>query len=138
MPTSSPRRVGSPQSHDLTGGVALLDDHKGYYPYVMEWDWVTSATRDATGRVATLPAVTFQVDDARGPDERWRIRDRAGRVALEFEPTVPGDLALNALVIESRYRGPFGTLRGRLEPDGLPAIEVNDWFGMGEQFYLRC
>jgi hypothetical protein len=34
---------------DLDGGLALLDDHKGYYPYVMEWDWVTSAARGDDG-----------------------------------------------------------------------------------------
>ena len=34
-------------AHDA---LALLDDHKGYYPYVMRWDWVTSATRDGRGR----------------------------------------------------------------------------------------
>ena len=29
-------------------------------------------------------------------------------------------------------------VRGRLEPDGLPPITVDDWFGMGEEFRLRC
>ena len=152
------------ETHVLDG-LALLDDHKGYYPYVMQWDWVTSAIRDASGRalgfnltrnqcrepdtnnencawidahIATLPAVTFEREDPRGPAERWRIRDRDGRVAIDFTPTVPGDLKVNALVVESRYRGPFGTFSGRLEPDGMEPITVAGWFGMGEQFYLRC
>jgi hypothetical protein len=29
---------------------ALLDDHKGYYPHVMQWDWVTTAGIDGQGR----------------------------------------------------------------------------------------
>ena len=149
----------------LADSLALLDDHKGYYPYVMRWDWVTSATRDASGRALgfnltrnqcrdperfnencvwiddrclRLPAVTFEREGARGGDERWHIRDREGRVALEFTPTVPGDVRVNALVVESRYRGPFGTFAGRLAPDGADPIEVDGWFGMGEEFWLRC
>jgi hypothetical protein len=145
--------------------LALLDDHKGYYPYVMRWDWVTSATFDAGGRalgfnltrnqcrepdtfnencawrgdrLGVLPAVTFTREHERGPGEQWRIRDRDGRVDVTFTPTVPGDVRVNALVVESRYRGPFGTFRGRLEPDGLEPLVIDDWFGMGEDFYLRC
>jgi hypothetical protein len=144
--------------------LALMDDHKGYYPYVMRWDWLTTATYEngrALGfnltrnqcrepdtfnencawvgdRIGRLPAVTFQRDQARQPGERWRIQDRDGRVDITFEPTVPGDVAVNALVVESRYRGPFGLISGRLEPEGLPAITVDRWFGMGEEFWLRC
>lgn len=155
------------QHHVLNASesLALLDDHKGYYPYVMQWDWVTSAVRDARGRALgfnltrnqcrdaerfnencawiddrclRLPAVSFEREDVRGPGERWHIRDREGRVALEFTPTVPGDVRLNALVIESRYRGPFGRFSGRLSPEGVEPIEVDGWFGMGEEFWLRC
>jgi hypothetical protein len=153
--------------HTLAPGdaLALMDDHKGYYPYVMKWDWVTSATRDAAGRalginltanqcrdperwnencgwiddrIGRLPAVTFEREHAREPGERWRIRDRDGRVDVTFEPTVPGDVKVNAVVVESRYRGPFGTLSGRVEPEGLAPISVDGWFGMGEEFWLRC
>lgn len=154
-------------THRLTAhdSLALLDDHKGYYPYVMRWDWVTGATHDGRGRalgfnltrnqcpdpetynencawiddrIGRLPAVSFERERPGRPDERWRIRDRDGRVELRFEPTVPGDVRLNALVIESRYRGPFGRFTGRLEAEGLEAIEIADWFGMGEEFWLRC
>lgn len=144
--------------------LALLDDHKGYYPYVMRWDWVTSATF-VGGRamgfnltrnqcrepdtynencawigdtLGTLPAVTFTREDARGPGERWLVRDRDGLVDLVFTPTVPGDVRVQAVVVESRYRGPFGVFTGRLAPAGLPTIELDGWFGMGEEFWLRC
>ncbi|MBP8811038.1 MAG: DUF2804 family protein [Kofleriaceae bacterium] len=150
---------------DLDGGLALLDDHKGYYPYVMEWDWVTSAARGDDGvargfnltrnqcveperynencawvgaAVGALPAVTFTRTDVGTAAERWQVRDRDGRVDLTFTPTVPGDVRLNLGVIESRYRGPFGTCAGRLAPAGLPEVAVDDWFGMGERFWLRC
>jgi hypothetical protein len=149
----------------LDDALALLDDHKGYYPYVMKWDWVTSAMRGADGvargfnltanqcrdpdtwnencgwigdRVGTLPAVTFERQNPRAAGEKWRVRDRDGRVDVTFEPTVPGDVKVNALVVESRYRGPFGIFSGTLEPEGLAPIAVDGWFGMGEEFWLRC
>jgi hypothetical protein len=144
--------------------LALLDDHKGYYPYVMRWDWVTSAAvvdGEALGfnltrnqcrdpethnencawrgdRLGVLPAVTFTRERVREAGETWRVRDRADRVDLTFTPSVPGDVRVNAIVVDSRYRGPFGTFAGRLRPEGMDPIVVDGWFGMGEDFHLRC
>ena len=144
--------------------LALLDDHKGYYPYVMRWDWVTAAAHSeghARGfnltrnqcrdpdrfnencawqddRIGLLPAVEFTRARERSPDEAWTIRDRDGRVDLVFTPTVPGDVSVNAIVVHSKYRGPFGQFAGRLEPEGLAPFRVDGWFGMGEDFHLRC
>lgn len=153
------------ERYDLDGGLALLDDHKGYYPYVMQWDWLTSAARGADGvargfnltrnqcveperwnencawvgaAVAPLPAVTFERTAIGTADERWRVRDRDGRVDVTFTPTVPGDVRMNVGVVESRYRGPFGRCHGRLSPAALPEVVLDDWFGMGERFWLRC
>ena len=166
FPVDGELTVGA-DTHRMTATdtVALLDDHKGYYPYVMKWDWVTAASHDGAGRavgfnltrnqcreperynencawiadrVAALPAVGFERLRAGGPGERWHIRDREGRVDVSFEPTVPGDVAMNALVIESRYRGPFGRFTGRLDPEGLEPIALDGWFGMGEEFWLRA
>ena len=74
----------------------------------------------------------------RQPDERWIIRDDTDKVELVFTPTVPGDVKVNAVIVRSKYRGPFGTFQGRLAPEGLDAIDVDGWFGMGEEFWLRC
>ena len=82
--------------------------------------------------------MTFERVNARAAGERWHIKDQGGQVDVTFEPTVPGDVRVNALVVESRYRGPFGTFRGRLAPEGLEPISVDGWFGMGEEFWLRC
>ena len=163
FPVTGALTIGD-QRHDLDGAVATLDDHKAYYPYTMQYDWVTSLWRGADGRargfnltrnqcleperynencawlgdqVASLPAVTFTREREGAPGERWLVRDRAGQVDLVFEPTVPGDVRLNLGVIESRYRGPFGRCHGRLAPAGMPALVVDDQFGMGEDFWLR-
>lgn len=144
--------------------LALLDDHKGYYPYVMRWDWVTCATwqgGEALGfnltrnqcrdpqqynencawrgdQLGVLPAVEVSRTKVGEPGEQWFFRDRDGRVDVRFEPTVPGDVHVNAIVVESRYRGPFGTFAGTIEPEGMAPIRVDGWFGMGEEFHLRC
>ncbi len=163
-PVSGELRIGD-TTHTLDGAVGTLDDHKAYYPYVMQYDWVTAMWRGDDGvargfnltrnqvieptrwnencawvgdAVYPLPAVTFARTDERGPAERWQVRDADGAVDLQFTPTVAGDVALNLGVVESRYRGPFGVCRGRLAPPGGPAIEVVDRFGMGEDFWLRC
>jgi hypothetical protein len=155
---------GTRHTISATEARALLDDHKGYYPYVMRWDWVTSAVVEggiARGfnltrnqctdpdqhnencawiddRVGRLPAVEFTRTRAGAPGEFWHVRDREGRVDVRFEPTVPGDVRVNAGIIDSRYRGPFGRFDGRVEPEGLEPIVIDGWFGMGEDFYLRC
>ncbi len=164
FPATGELRVGDKTFAFAGDTLALLDDHKGYYPYVMRWDWVTAATvvdgralgfnltrnqcRDPErynencawvgDRIGLLPAVTFTRERERQAGEQWTIRDRDGKVDLRFEPTVPGDVRVNALIVESRYRGPFGRFEGHLAPDGLPPIDVDGWFGMGEDFHLRC
>ena len=61
------------------------------------------------------------------------MRDREGMVDLRFELEVDGAVDINALIIRSRYRGPFGYFSGRIND-----IEIERMFGMGEEFYLRC
>jgi hypothetical protein len=164
FPATGELRVGDKTFAFAGDTLALLDDHKGYYPYVMRWDWVTSAVvHDGVARgfnltrnqcrdpdtynencawigdqLGVLPAVDFTREHERTAEERWTIRDREGRVALHFTPTVPGDVDVNAVIVHSKYRGPFGHFEGRLEPEGLPPVVVDGWFGMGEDFHLRC
>ncbi|MBW2528014.1 MAG: DUF2804 domain-containing protein [Deltaproteobacteria bacterium] len=173
MPAEGELRIGResiPMPSDVSH--ALIDDHKGYYPYVMRWDWVTAAGRDRAGRLVglnltrnqcieperynengfwidgrlhLLPPVRFTREKTRrrvslrpGGAERWQVRDDAGQVDLRFDVVVGGRVDVNAVVIRSKYRGPFGTFRGRLRAQDGTALEVDDLFGMGEDFYLRC
>jgi len=165
FPVSGTLRFGAHAiSLDASEALALLDQQLGTYPYVMEWDWATAAARGTAGeplgfnltrnqgsdperyneccvfqgeRVAALPPVQF-TRERRGGAEQWRIRDREGRVALSFVPQVAHGVPVDAWLVESRYDGPLGTFTGYLAPEGHPRIEVNDWFGMAERFWLRC
>lgn len=147
-----------------TDALALIDQQLGSYPYVMEWDWATAAARGASGaalgfnltrnqcaqperygencawlgeRVAALPSVSFARERREGR-AAWRIRDEEGRVDLTFQPRVEHAVRVNAVVVECRYQGPLGTFSGHLKPDGMQALRVDGWFGMGERFWLRC
>ena len=46
-------------------------------------------------------------------------------------------LSLSALLFANRYRAPFGAFSGRLCTREGEEIEVDDYFGMCEDFYLR-
>lgn len=142
----------------------FVDDHKGYYPRVMRWDWLVSGGVDARGRrigvnltrndsidparynencvwvdgrLHLLPPVRFQRHPERAP-ELWQIRDEAGKVHVDFEVALPGPVLLDAIVIESRYNGPFGHLRGFVTSQEGERIPLDGMFGMGEDFYLKA
>jgi len=142
----------------------FVDDHKGYYPYVMRWDWLVGGgvadagrrigfnlTRNASidperhnenclwmhGKRHLLPPVSFDRRSDVGR-EVWEVRDQEGEVTVDFEVELDSTVRLNALVIESRYRGPFGSVRGSLRGPGGERVAVDGMLAMGEDFYLRC
>ena len=142
----------------------VMDDHKGFYPYVMKWNWVTGAGRDNDGALvgfnltqnqsadpdrynenclwlggkkSQLGAVTFERDRVGEDSEVWRIRDRDGRVSVDFHLALNDDVRINAIVLESRYRGPYGRFSGHIVDDDNNSVDVGCCLGMGEDFYLR-
>lgn len=138
---------------------AFMDDHKGYYPRVMRWDWATAGgflgperfgfnltTNQCPtphehnencfwlgSRMELLPAVRFVRHDA----GRWSIASACDRVSLEFNAAVQSDVRLNALVVESRYRGPLGRFSGHIVDGQGVKLPIVDFFGMAEEFYLK-
>lgn len=145
-------------------GHLVMDDHKGFYPYVMKWNWVTGAGRDRDGtlvgfnltqnqcsdpdrynencvwiggRKSQLGAVTFEREEVGKDSEIWRMRDREGRVHVDFHLAQNEDVRINALVLESRYRGPYGRFSGHIVDDENNTVDLRCCLGMGEDFYLR-
>ncbi|MCA9638023.1 MAG: DUF2804 domain-containing protein [Myxococcales bacterium] len=143
---------------------ALADVHKGFYPWVMTWKWATGGAageggvrgfnltdnqvvdQDAynenclwlDGGLHLLPPVRFEIAGGVAAVGRpWRIRDRRGQVDLTFEPEAIRTVDINVGLLRSRYRGPFGAFRGRIAA-GEGDLEVDGWFGMCEDFYLRA
>lgn len=180
VPVEGRLQVGDQRlDFDLADSHLLMDDHKGYYPYVMRWDWLTAAGRDDDGRLVglnltrnqcieperynengfwidgklhLLPAIELHRDGEGGssrprqldesqqspPLDVWTARDRDGRVDVRFEVEIDGRVDVNALVIQSKYRGSFGRFYGRLVGEAGAELELDGMFGMGEDFFLRC
>ncbi len=143
----------------------IIDDHKGYYPYTMHYDWITGATVLPEGRLFGFNLTDNQVKDQMTYNENcmwlnselhplppvkvtrpegmdvgkvWYIKDEFGKVDLTFTPTVNTRVDINALVIRSDYHGPYGTFSGTIMANDGELINLNKVFGMGEKFYLRA
>lgn len=143
---------------------ALVDVHKGFYPWVMTWRWATAGHVGeggvrgfnltdnqvvdqerynenclwADGAIHLLPPVRFAIDGGvAAVGKPWRIQDDRGQVDLVFVPEAVRTVDINAGILRSRYRGPFGAFQGTIRA-GEGDVKVDGWFGMCEDFYLRA
>jgi len=141
---------------------AIIDDHKGFYPYVLKYDWVTAAGHDPSGRLVgfnltanqsvdpdkynenclwvdgkleLLPPVKF--DRPQGVEGDWLIRDSFGMVDLSFKQVSMGKIDLDMLALRVKYFGPFGYFSGTIRDASGNSQEFDRYFGMGEQKYVR-
>lgn len=162
MPASGSLQIGA-DAVSLEDAFVFMDDHKGYYPLAMRWDWLTAGSRTADGQLVGINLTHNQsIDEARynencawvggalhllppvrfsrktdGAQETWQVTDGEGRIDVRFDVEMPSRVDINALVVASKYSGPYGNLRGFVTTeDGR--LDVEGWFGMGEDFYLRC
>jgi len=137
----------------------ILDDHKGYYPYRLEWDWTTAAFIDERGliglnltknqsidgekynenalwlggKIHRLPAITF---DRNG--DIWTIKDKQGRVNLTFHALYPKAVKINLGPLgASDCEGPFGRVSGDVFIDNQK-ITFDNIFAFAERMYIRC
>jgi len=144
--------------------MGVLDDHKGYYPYTMQYDWVTGFGQDSKGRRVgfnltdnqvrdqeaynenvlwinsrVFPLPPIKVTRPNGYDQPWHIQDTEGLVDLVFKPERPNDIKMNLLIASTDYHGPFGSFEGTLRsPDGAEKVDALGLSGMGEEKYLRA
>lgn len=142
----------------------IPDIHKGYYPYVMKWisasaggytpdrkligfNFANNQVEDQhtyngnalwiNGQISLLPPVQFEMSE-RNPDQPIRITDDEGRVNLTFHPETNRNLNVNLLVLQSRYRSPYGYFTGTIVDQDGHHWPINNLFGMVEDFYLRA
>jgi len=140
---------------------AIFDDHKGYYPYNMKYDWVTAANyieNELIGfnltdnqsvspekfnenglwkgdKLYLLPPVKFIRPN--GVNKEWLITDKHGQVNLSFFPVQENNFKFNLFAVKSDYYGPFGYFKGQIKYSPGKKIIVNDFFGMGEKKFIR-
>jgi hypothetical protein len=145
------------------GAMGIMDDHKGYYPYRLRYDWVTGFGLDQKGRRSGFNLTDNQVRDQskynenclwinnriwplppvkvtrpHGPAGDWIVQDTEGLVDLVFAPEVPNDLRFKLGLVETDYHGPFGSFRGLIKNGEGEKIQAELLYGAGEQKYLRA
>lgn len=143
---------------------AIIDDHRGYYPYRMHYDWVTTMgkmkidgedkyfafnlTRNQStnqedynenliwleGKISLLPPVKFE----RNPEDTvWTIKDEHDMVNISFDVRDKYLMIAHPLVINIDYHVAFGELKGYVrDTDGKKYI-LDGMMGMGEDKTMR-
>ncbi len=140
----------------------IIDDHKGYYPYNMKYDWTTGWGVDDNdkvfgfnltdnqiinkeiynenclwmdGNMYPLPPVKFYTYDEKNK-EVWNIKDEYGMVNIYFYPETKSEIKLNLLIVAVDYEAPMGRIEGEIKIEG-ENIFIFDCFGMGEKKRFR-
>ena len=142
----------------------IIDDHKGYYPYITTYDWVTGLGMDKNNQVIgfnltnnqvilqdvynenclwmegkLFPLPPIKIDRPEGYTGVWHITDAHDMVNLHFTPVTHTTVRLNFLIMCSEYEGPYGVYTGYLrKAETGEKVEIDNMFGMGEDFYLRA
>ncbi|MBQ8028423.1 MAG: DUF2804 domain-containing protein [Clostridia bacterium] len=142
---------------------AIIDDHRGYYPYDSHYDWVTTMgrkeingelqyfgfnlTRNQSinqtdynenliwfqGNTTLLTPVRFEHIEY----NKWHIRDVHGMVDIIFDIDDRFLMRVPALVININYHITFGKLSGYVcDPDGNKYI-LDGMYGIGEDKSVR-
>lgn len=163
MPCSGTIAAGGPAHHfGAASASGILDDHKGYYPYRLHYDWVTGFGTDASGRRIGFNLTDNQVRDQatynenrlwidgradalppvkitrpNGPGSPWNIQDTEGAVDLVFHPEAPHQIKVRLGLVEIDYEGPFGRFEGELRAATGEMIDVSPLYGMGEEKNVR-
>jgi hypothetical protein len=143
---------------------AIIDDHKGYYPYRAHYDWVTTMgkcdidgskkyfainlTRNQSldqdkynenlifleGARSMLPPIKFQHSE---DGKVWTVKDDYGMVDITFDIGDKYAMLVHAGVIDIRYFVTFGSIKGFvLDTDGKKYI-LDGMSGIGEDKTLR-
>lgn len=145
--------------------VAIIDDHKGYYPYKSHYDWLTTMgkvdidgeskyfainlTRNQStnqndynentiwveNEIYPLPPVKFTRDEFN--DKIWYVRDKYGYVDIVFEIDDTYEMPIHLGVIDVSYYLPFGKLYGFVKDENNRKYVVDDMTGIGEDKSTR-
>lgn len=140
----------------------IIDDHKGYYPKTVKYDWVTGYNHSnhsligfnlthnqiinpekynenclwLDGKMQVLPPVKFEHTRHENRSV-WKIRDDYDRVHVNFYPEEQLELKFNYGIVYSDYEGPIGSYSGYIRQESGHPISVDGFYGMGEKKRYR-
>ena len=140
----------------------IVDDHKGYYPGYVSYDWITAAgftgkgiltgfncTRNQVrdperfnenclwheGRMYPLPPIV--AEQTGEGNEVWRYHDSYGMVDVRLYPRKRNRIKFCLPPLFVDYDAPYGPVEGHiLKPDGTKII-IDGLFGMAEKKRYR-
>jgi hypothetical protein len=153
---------GQDHHFDPASSIAVFDDHKGYYPYRLHYDWATGFGIDRAGRRVGFNLTDNQVKDQvkynenrlwigtdvfalppikitrpYGNKSAWIIQDTEGMVDLVFIPEVSHDIRMKMGIADIDYVGPFGRFEGSIHSSLGDKIDASVLYGMGEDKNVR-
>lgn len=135
----------------------IVDDHKGFYPYHLRYDWLTAMgySRDIPiGFNLTcnqilepekynenclwlekkmIPLPPIKVKRPQGLEKQWIITDDYGRVNLKFTPGNAVFMKKGIWPLSLFYYGPFGKLEGHIVDEKGNPVDFTDFTAMGEK-----
>lgn len=142
---------------DISDSCAVIDDHKGYYPKHLKYDWITGMGYIKDGILVGFNLTDNQVlDKGRynenclwingemialapikverecGDTDIWRIKDKYNMVDLRFYPQVKNDIEFKFMHLFCDYEGPFGVFKGYIRVKNN-VVRVDNFYGMGEK-----
>jgi len=144
---------------ETNNAYCIIDDHKGYYPYIMKYDWLTTAGFDDKGKLCGFNLTDNQIVNPEKYNENclwhngkmyplppikvkrtantWVIQDQYGWVNLKFFPKTENNIKLNFLLVKTDYEGPFGVFEGFINIPDTIKVDFTDYFGAGEKKFNR-
>lgn len=140
--------------------VAIIDDHKGYYPKFAHYDWLTTMGKmKIDGELKTvgfnltrnqsinqddynenilwldkasspLPPVFFEYD--KEDKNIWYVKDEHGKVDLKFVMEDTFKMIFNIGIVVIKYYLPFGKIYGKVEDINGKEYIFDGTMGIGE------
>lgn len=137
----------------------VVDDHKGYYPYQMKWDWISTGFHHEGKLIGINLTVNQAINPQKFNENRiwidgqltklplvsfirhktvWVIESECKKVQLLFYPLYPKKVKINLGIFgRSDYQGPFGRVTGVIKLEEK-WIDINQEFAFAEKQYIRC
>lgn len=146
---------------DIDNSYMIIDDHKGYYPWSLKYDWVTGWGENIEGSAFGFNLTDNQVNEQKEYNENciwidekmyplppivvkrdysdkevWNIRDEYDMVNIYFYPETKISIKFNCVLIYTDYEAPMGRFEGYFRVNDKQ-IYVKECFGMGEKKRYR-
>lgn len=163
MPMEGSMIIGDKKTEfNIDNSFTIIDDHKGYYPKTVKYDWVTgycyyekygligfNLTDNQIinhekynenciwidGKMHILPPVKFE--RTYNNKEVWNITDKYDMLNIRFYPQKKYSIKFNAFFIYLDYESPFGNFEGYIKTNSGTKVNINDFFGIGEKKTYR-